>query len=257
MRYIPSLLVALTASSFGQAVPTQVGKHQINETVLEWAREEILPHRLGETVSDWLRVNQLNLNDICAKHSRNHTIADYKAVCRKLTAIQDKGIGEFFTTSETGQNVGWRFAGGKVADYAFGQQWYTAFATKGEILTTANNREYEWRFADGRLSELHITPNYFAQRQQDRVLSFEDEVGFLTQTYGTPSRVKTIPYHNGFGAQWEATQVFWDMPDSTQIMAFENSEFDGHGKLLAIVFLSKDAAEGQAQQSNKPNPYKQ
>lgn len=197
------------------------------------------------------------MNDICAKHSRNDTTADHKAVCKKLTAIQDKGVGGFYTTGETGQNVGWRFAGGKVADYAFGQQWYSTFATKDKILTIANNREYDWRFAGGRLSEVHITPNYFAPRQQDRSLSFQEEVGFLVQTYGKPSNVKTTPYHNGFGAQWEDSTVFWNMPDGTQVVAFENSEFDKQGKLLAIIFWSKDAAESQAQQPTKANPYKQ
>jgi hypothetical protein len=245
----------LATVAFGQVTPTRIGKHQINETVEEWSEKEVSPHRLSETVSDWLKFNQLDLNDICAKHSRSDTTENYKAVCKKLTAIQDKGVGEFDTTTDTGQTFGWRFAGGKVVNYAFGQQWYSTFANKDKILTIANNRVYEWRFAGGRFSEVHITPDYFAHRQQDRVLSFNEEVGFLTQTYGTPSDVKTVPYHNGFGAQWEITDVFWNMPDGTQIMAFEKSEFADQGKLLEIIVLSKDA-QSHAQPQTKPNPYK-
>jgi hypothetical protein len=256
LHSIPSLLLVSTVLMFGQVPPTHIGKHQINETLQVWSEQQISPHQLDESVSDWLNLNQLDLNDICAKHSRNDTTADYKAVCKRLTAIQNKGAGEFFTTSDTGQKVGWRFAGGKVVDYAFGQQWHSTFATKDKILTIANNREYDWRFAGGRLSEVHITPNYFAQRQQDRVLSYKEEVDFLVQTLGKPSNVKTNPYHNGFGAQWETTSVFWNMPDGTEVVAFESSEFDKQGKLLAIIFLSKDAVERQAQQPSATNPYK-
>jgi hypothetical protein len=75
-----SLLAAVT---FGQVVPTHIGRHQIGETLQEWSRleaeheaphtghPEIAPLRLGEPFVQWLAINQLDLNDICQKHSRS------------------------------------------------------------------------------------------------------------------------------------------------------------------------------------------
>ena len=91
-------------------------------------------------------------------------------------------------------------------------------------------------------------------RQEDRVLFFKKRVNFLTHTYVTPFSVKRVPYYNAYGSQWECSWIFWNIPDGTQITAFETSAFDKDGKLLAIVFQSKGVLYRQTPET-KPNPY--
>src|SRR6266404_4362622 len=136
MRYILSIL-ALAAVTFGQVTPTHIGKHQIDETVPDWYEREldlkrqtkqtsqtdIASHQVGETFAEWLRLNQIDLNDICQSHKRNDKRMDFKAVCKKLSTIRDTGYGDFYTTDQTRPPVGWRFVDGKVGDYSIDGKW--------------------------------------------------------------------------------------------------------------------------------------
>lgn len=145
MRYILSLL-AFAALTFGQVTPTHVGKHQINETLQEWSelepqawasysearlKTDITPHRLGEAFSEWLKLNQLDLSDICGKHNRSDNSMDFRAVCKRLSAMRNTGNGDFYTTDQTGRTFGWRFADGKVADYSLDGEWHSTVVTPG------------------------------------------------------------------------------------------------------------------------------
>ncbi len=45
-------------------------------------------HRVGETFEEWLAINQLDIADICRKHTRSESrTMDFKAVCRRLEDI--------------------------------------------------------------------------------------------------------------------------------------------------------------------------
>jgi hypothetical protein len=134
---------------------------------------------------------------------------------------------------------------------------YSAIQTAGhgELITLSKDRMYKWRFFDSKLSEVSITPNLFADHREDRRLDFQQELGFLTQTYGKPSEIRAVPYHNGYGAQWNCSTAQWNIPDGTTIYEFENHDFDKQGDVLAISFVSKEAAARSLQDQTKPNPY--
>lgn len=87
---------------------------------------DIRPHRLGETFSEWLGFNQLDLGDICGKHTRSDKGMDYKSVCKKLSTMRDTGRGEFYTTDQTGRTFGWEFVDGKLAEYSLDGQWHSS-----------------------------------------------------------------------------------------------------------------------------------
>jgi hypothetical protein len=123
--------------------------------------------------------------------------------------------------------------------------------------TFEGKREYSWTFNNGVLWHVNIMPNVAALRIPGGgigPLDFQEEVGFLRQAYGSPSKVMTVPYHNAYGAQWESSKAYWAMPDGTFITAFENPEFNHHGALLSIEISSKDEQE-QTIQQKQPNPY--
>jgi hypothetical protein len=233
--------------------PTHVGTHQIGESLETWLRQEptsqapsseIAPHRIGETTDEWLTFNQLDLGTICQSHRD-------KAVCKKLSAIRDSGSGDFYTQSTSG-TFGWRFAGGRVVAYSVQEvpgmstnEWHnTQPPVKEEIVTKTNNRQYTWKFANGRLSTVSIVPASF--------IEFANEVNLLTQTYGKPSKIEAIPYQNGYGAHWERSRVTWFAPDGIIIIANERTEFNVQNGLSAVGFYSKESFKAP---KAEPNPY--
>lgn len=183
-------------------------------------------HKIGEAFWAWLSITsghpegtnstETNLAAFCKSQKR----MDWKSKddCKRLSVIQASGQGEF--------------------------------------ATFANDRTLLWSFAGGRVAEVRIMPNYAAERREDRRLDFQQELSFLTQTYGKPSEIQSVPYHNAYGAHWERSTVQWNMPDGTTIFEFEAREFDKQGDVLSISFLSKEAAAKQVlDQQSKPNPY--
>lgn len=285
MRCI-QLPVALAAFTFGQVTPAHIGQHQIGETIQQWSelepqawasysdarlKTDITPHRLRETFSEWLKLNQLDLNYICGKRNRGDNSMDFKAVCKKFSAMQDSGNGDFYTTDQTGRTFGWRFVNGTLAEYSIDDKWKNAIVvpdlTNGqdhELLTTSNNRAYKWQFVDSKLSAVSVTPDWSAiyktsseegiARHPEIVPAFQEEVDFLVQVYGKPSTAKSVPYHNAYGAHWERSELTWHAPDGTQIVAFERTGFNQQGQLELVTFHSRESLEKEKR--TKPNPYK-
>jgi hypothetical protein len=270
------------AFAFGQADPTSIGKHHIGETLQEWQEREpvapgqnqtaISPHRLTETFTEWLRLNSLDLADICKPHhERDQHRTDFRTLCKTLSAIRDTGTGEFSTIDQTGKTVDWSFADGKVSDYSIGgvhaglEEVVAAMPSHdpGVRVTRTNEREFTWNFANGKLAEVTVTPNWLAiyskyneegiQRHPEVVPAYQEEVGFLTQLYGKPAAVKTVSYHNALGAQWDRSETVWYAPDGTQIVALERTGFSEQEQLGGVMFHSKDSL--QKTQPTKPNPY--
>lgn len=281
-------LVVFSTTVFGQVLPTRIGQHMIGETLDEWHRLEpdairqsgtstsqpsaIAPHRVGETFSQWLNLNQMNMSEICGNHKRNDRSADYKAICKKLSEIQETGQGEFHTTNQLGHTFGWRFVDGKVMEYSNDGKWQNSAdaladaqnVNPNELVTKHDNRSYTWKFTNGKLSEVAVTPDWAViyrqyneegiARHPEIVPAFREEMDFLTQTYGKPSKVEAVPYQNAYGAHWERARVIWNAPDGSQIVAFERKGFNQRGQLELVSFISKEALT-EAQQT-KPNPYK-
>jgi hypothetical protein len=120
-------------------------------------------------------------------------------------------------------------------------------------------RSYEWRFIAGVLHQIIIRPYL-------QVLNYQEEISFLTQTYGEPTSSIKTPYHNAYGAQWERSTTIWHLSDGTLIQATEGSAFanpqrqlgstfTAQGELLGIIFESKALQEWEERGRTKPNPY--
>jgi hypothetical protein len=284
MAWRVALMLALPVYIFGQANDrTKIGQHHIGETLAEWyghepdanrqakpETSEIGAHQVGETFTQWLEFNSLDLADICRKHhEQDGHNTDFKALCKRLSGLRDTGSGDFYTIDQTGRTLGWRFSGGNMTDYSVSGAWHGAASTPTSsdpnIKVTKNDgREYTWKFADGKVSEVGITPDWsaiFAKYSEEGVALhpeivpvFQEEVDFLTQIYGKPARITAVPYGNAYGAHWERAEIIWNAPDGTQIIAFERSGFNQSGQLLLVTFLSKESRERT--QQTKPNPYK-
>jgi TonB family protein len=81
--------------------------HVVADFSREEATSQIGPHRIGETFQVWLAINQIDLPALCRED---------KGVCKRLTAIQHTGHGEFSTADASHGTVGWIFKGGKVIE---------------------------------------------------------------------------------------------------------------------------------------------
>ena len=169
---------------------------------------------MGETLQELLAISHEldNIEAVC--HSRKHGLEGKldKETCKRLENIRD------------------------------GKQ--------SVIGTRDANRLYTWHFDDGKLAAVKIdAPDPSVPGQSVNV---REEIDLLVQAYGKPSRVKTVPYHNAYGLQWECSELYWTMADGTQIAAVESvNQHDD--RVLVVVLASKEAMKETA----GPNPYKE
>ncbi len=171
-------------------------------------------HQMGETLQGWLAISHEldNMDAIC--HSGKHGLEGkvYKENCKRLESIRDGK-----------QNV---------------------------IDTSESNRHYTWHFDEGKLSAVRIdVPDPSLPVQ---AINVREEIESLTQAYGKPSSVKTVPYHNAYGVTLDCSELYWTMADGTQIAAVES--MNKHDDRVLVVVL---AAKGAIQTTQKPNPYKE
>jgi hypothetical protein len=221
----------------------------------------------------------MDVEDICARRKRSDKRMDYTAVCRRIITTRDTGSGDWYTTSQYNRTLGFRFVSGTLAAYTSnsGITWRKSaddpFALPcgaeqnftSSKCTTANNRAYTWNFINDRLAEVVVTPDWMAiykvyndegiARHPEVVPAFNDEIDFLTRTYGPPTTVEKVPYQNAFGAHWERANVVWTEPDGTRITAMERSGFDQEGQLALVAFQLPEALKKNPQTNPKRNPY--
>jgi hypothetical protein len=258
----------LAAVALGQA--THIGKHQIGETLDDWYTREpgqqnvsggmaeynirklLAPHRFGETFAEWVRLSGFSLD--CTKGSYTYSLPSGGHLCKTLTAIA--GSGQGVVDEKDGLNAGFKFYNGLLLAFSDpgrtswgGRSWHEQHVpTKDdELVIASNHRLYTYKFSDGKLSVVYIIPDA-------TVLDYQQEVGFLTQLYGVPATTEINQFQNAMGAHWDRRQAAWLMADGTSVLAVEDKEFVGQGKLSGIVFTSKDARDKQT--TAAPNPYK-
>lgn len=176
-------------------------------------------HRIGEALQEWFAIspNVLNVN-ACQSKRRGPLSQVDRFDCERIRALYGDG---------------------------------------GEVVSRENNRIYTWEFLHGKLSRVSVAADLEAPRREDRRLDFQQELSFLTEAYGKPSGIQSVPYHNALGAQWERSIAQWDMPDGTTIFEYEQTAFDRQGDVLAITFISKEAAAKLLDRPAKSNPYQQ
>jgi hypothetical protein len=160
------------------------------------------PHHMGETLQEWAAISH-ELDDLDAVcRSRKHGLEGkvLKENCKRLENIRDGK-----------QNV---------------------------VRTSNENRLYTWHFDDGKLSAVKIDVPDPSIPQQ--TINIREEIDGLVEAYGKPSSRKTVSYHNAYGLAWECSELYWTMPDGTQIAAVESvNQHDD--RVLEVVLLSKGA----------------
>jgi hypothetical protein len=178
-------------------------------------------HRMGETFQEWLAITHYldALPTACRSRKR-----DDKEWCKRLMDIRD----------------------GK----------------RDSLLTDdGEDRSYEWEFTNGNgnLSKVTIHLPNVMKAPAWRRIDIQEQIGFLIQKYGQPTKTDTVVYQNSYGAKWDCIEVNWTMPDGTEIHALEGIG-NGYGsdlrprRELTIFFWSKETLDAMHQQS-KPNPY--
>jgi hypothetical protein len=65
------------------------------------------PHKIGETFQEWLGLIHIDIAALCREN---------KSACKRLSDIQKKGHGEFWTTDNSGRTFGWTFKNGDVIE---------------------------------------------------------------------------------------------------------------------------------------------
>lgn len=180
-------------------------------------------HRVGETVQEWLSRNQIDLAEICGVHKRGDKRMDFKTVCKNLSSYRDGSPGTFFTTDDKQRKIEWVFANGRVAEVGMGQA------------------------LDFYAGGTHWSPS-----------TAEEQIRFLSDVYGPATETKTVPYQNGFGAQWSALEATWKMPDGAMIVASETVTNDtgGPARFFKVRFFSKERLEQLVKLHEKENPYR-
>jgi hypothetical protein len=85
--------------------------------------------------------------------------------------------------------------------------------------------------------------------------NFQEQLAFLAQKYGPPTKTKTNTYQNAFGAKWDCGQAVWVRIDDVVVIAnesIENLPNLGPTRKLSIVLLYKSSMETA---QSKQNPY--
>jgi hypothetical protein len=180
-------------------------------------------HHMGETVQEWLAITLAldGMETVCGSRKR----AD-KDRCKEQRNLQEtidrrRGLPLFLKT--------------------------------GSI----DDRTMEWEFDDGKLAKVDVSPGFDLSNLAEGIKikgTIQEEIRFLTETYGEPTTISTVPYQNSYGAKWDCLEANWDMPDGTHILAAE-SIASGQRRLYSVLFVSKEWM-GKQQQKGKPNPYK-
>ena len=127
------------------------------------------------------------------------------------------------------------------------------------VTTRDKRREMSWYFSDALLTAIVINmpPLVYGAEWPD----LEREAQLLVDVFGKPSEVSTVPYRNGYGAQFDAERLRWVREDGSVIVfeaQYPPGSRRGATKTLRIVFATaKAVADEEAQKHRGPNPYKQ
>jgi hypothetical protein len=217
---VPILLALLTVAIGAQSpAPTQIGDHQLGETLDQWIATS---HYLDD------------MSTVCEKHKGDkrpwYVKATDKSNCERLKNVRD----------------------GKLTRDADDPRL-------GKIFTGGDDRTFTWKFMnpDGKLAEVDIdvpgiTPNN-ASSADLKPPDVQLEISYLTERYGAPAKTETVAYENGYGAKWDCVQAAWVLPDGAAIIAHEFVL--SSRRHLTIMFASKTYLDAVKSQTAVPNPY--
>ena len=96
---------------------------------------------------------------------------------------------------------------------------------------------FSWTFHDSKLESA------MAGFEVEQVT---EQITFLKQTYGSPSKISYVSVQNGFGAKWTDPVAIWNMPDGTGIELDVNRDVN----VLFVRFYHRQP------NASPSNPYK-
>ena len=128
---------------------------------------------------------------------------------------------------------------------------------RNEVGTKETGRVFTWHFDDGKLSAVKIdVPDPSAPLMERQAVNIRQELALLTEVYGEPNKIETVPVRDLMGGKWECSRVYWSMPDGTAISAAETIDsYDDFRRVLTIILATKEAI-GEFQIPPQTNPYK-
>jgi hypothetical protein len=109
---------------------------------------------------------------------------------------------------------------------------------EGEASRGSGYGTFSWTFHDSKLESAMVGFEVEQVAQQ---------IAFLRQTYGPPSKISNVSVQNGFGAKWTDPVAIWNMPDGTGI------ELHVYRDSTPVVFVHFYQRQPNAAPSN---PYK-
>jgi hypothetical protein len=119
-----------------------------------------------------------------------------------------------------------------------------------ETVDSLKNR-IDWYFEDGKVSQASIIQGLLLS-------SVQEQIAFLTDLYGPPSRTDTVHNQNALGGKWDTVEVSWNMPDGALIAGIETLTFTDNGPFhsFTVSATSREMlAKADAKRLGKPNPY--
>jgi hypothetical protein len=110
-----------------------------------------------------------------------------------------------------------------------------------------SNRRIDWYFEGSRVSAAEMVVSLFSS-------SAGEQISFLKELYGPPTKVDTVHNSNLLGGTWDTLEASWEMPDGALIMGVETLHFNstiGTSRMFTVYVVAK----GDGLRKPKPNPY--
>jgi hypothetical protein len=92
--------------------------------------------------------------------------------------------------------------------------------SRDQVDTSDNDRDYKWKFIDGRLSQVTvIVPRVW--HKPSTWPNTQEEITSLILKHGPAAKTEIITYQSGRGKIWDCLKLSWTTPDGTVIIASE------------------------------------
>jgi hypothetical protein len=152
-------------------------------------RPKFAKFQLGQTRADVSAV----VAPICADRTRTDDDLEQlnrADLCRALATLSDE------------LPIGWGFVTPSVAGH------HNPLVSRGSFL----------KFKDGHVAEIAtewVTADEGGDRQE--VTSFSQQVAFITQRYGAPTKTDVLKYRNAYGAEYDGAVAHWNLANGDTV----------------------------------------
>jgi len=172
-------------------------------------------HLIGESFDRWIAINQIDLPEICGPHSKKDHRMDFKTTCSNLTALRSGETGQCPTEDSSHGRIDWFFANSHVGG-----------------------------------ANMEVFLDSFSAPSSAR-----EQVAFLQELYGPPTKLDTVHNSNAFGGTWDTIEAYWELPDGATVFGIEHLSFNSTGPSRTFL-VAVSAANAKSKTVARPkNPY--